>query len=405
MVLNQLVTTPYGKGIVKEIRGIEKNQIVIVPTNWRLANEQKPIFYLNRKDIKPLFEINAIVMTTFGKGKIINIRDEDGVYIIELSQWILATNKSPRLYLNSDSIQSIDNNIKGENDSSAETSPMASLFEQSMKKIGEFKDNGNDFFKNKNIDEAIRCFISALNILRNLASEEFVQSLSNIDKARILEKSIPCQNNLALCYIKTKQWSDCVIFSQNAVALINSIEKQMKLGISEVWRELEESLGITKNEFFVKWKRKSLYYLGRSLMMTKEYSESIPRLKEALSLFSSNNNEDQKLILEYQETLDIAIKLSEIQKKKEKATWAKAFKKNNDTEDISVVSNNTDKPPNNYDHESDEDKDEEDDEEHEDTDVSVSKRTSFPWSYYSIAAVSLTASAALLLLYYNRSRK
>jgi len=45
------IQTPYGEALVRELRDKE-GDIVCIPTNWRLAKNCEPVFYLNRKDVK-----------------------------------------------------------------------------------------------------------------------------------------------------------------------------------------------------------------------------------------------------------------------------------------------------------------------------------------------------------------
>jgi hypothetical protein len=102
-MIDQEVICPYGKGFVKDIR--EKDGIVIVePSTWILANKKPPVFYLNPKDLKPLYHIGETITCAFGNGKILDIR-QDGIYVVQLDHWLLATGKSPTLYLNQSSIK------------------------------------------------------------------------------------------------------------------------------------------------------------------------------------------------------------------------------------------------------------------------------------------------------------
>jgi hypothetical protein len=93
--VGQIVSTPYGCGKVIENR---INDLVIHPINWVMAAGQKPIFYIKKSDATPLFNAGDLVSTQYGKGKIESIREEDGVHIVTLDNWLLV-NGSPTLYL------------------------------------------------------------------------------------------------------------------------------------------------------------------------------------------------------------------------------------------------------------------------------------------------------------------
>lgn len=103
MFVGQKVITPYGEGVVLEIRLGDK--IVVQPTTWNLANNQRPTFYMNPNDVKPYFSVGDKVSSAFGSGKIVNYRNDDDIYIITLDNWQLADGKSPTLYLNEQSFK------------------------------------------------------------------------------------------------------------------------------------------------------------------------------------------------------------------------------------------------------------------------------------------------------------
>lgn len=116
MFVNQTVVTPYGVGKVLEVKADGK--IVVQPTNWFLANNQTPTFYMNPNDVKPFYALNEKVVCSFGVGTIIDCRDVDGIYVVTLDNWKLANDKSPTLYLNE---QSLKKYTKGSTESKAES--------------------------------------------------------------------------------------------------------------------------------------------------------------------------------------------------------------------------------------------------------------------------------------------
>ena len=105
----KLVVTPYGKGLVvrsrqngtgvKEIELIDWNEStrkvsahLIGSSSSSSNNKQKRSNMLysltNFPSIKP--EIGSDVITTFGRGKVIELRDDDDVIVVRLSSWRLA---------------------------------------------------------------------------------------------------------------------------------------------------------------------------------------------------------------------------------------------------------------------------------------------------------------------------
>jgi hypothetical protein len=99
-VVGRDVVTPYGKGAVKSVKD---NIFIVEPKKWVLANGKAPLFYMNQKDVKILFLVGDEINCTFGNGRIKEIRvSEDSntcVFVVTLSNWILANGKSPILYL------------------------------------------------------------------------------------------------------------------------------------------------------------------------------------------------------------------------------------------------------------------------------------------------------------------
>ena len=70
---------------------------------WRMIKSQ--FFFMNPKDVKPLF--GDLVSSVFGTGKIIDIRENDGIYVITAMNWLLADGKSPTFFMNDDSFKKL----------------------------------------------------------------------------------------------------------------------------------------------------------------------------------------------------------------------------------------------------------------------------------------------------------
>ena len=94
--LGNLVKTPYGEGIVVDFR---RQQLVVEPTTWKMAGGQKPTFYMNPADVRPVFRVGDAVRTVYGPGEIVKIRESDGFYVVHMRDWKLASGQSPVLYL------------------------------------------------------------------------------------------------------------------------------------------------------------------------------------------------------------------------------------------------------------------------------------------------------------------
>jgi hypothetical protein len=158
------VETPYGHGVLKNVR--ESDGLYIVePKTWKLANNKPPIFYLNPKDVKQILNVGDYVQSIFGKGIIQGIRD-DCIFVVTLFNWKLANDKSPTLFLNESSLTRIE--IVKE----PETVPLNPLeqitksIEESLNKSQLLKSEAASLYKKKDYSEARLKYFDALSCLR-----------------------------------------------------------------------------------------------------------------------------------------------------------------------------------------------------------------------------------------------
>lgn len=163
VAIHQKVKTPYGTAIVEkiDIRTNDRAEKYLVyvarPTSWKLANNLAPRFYLNPNDVKPFFQVGDEITTVFGAGKIINHRDEDNIYIVQLDNWKLATGKSPTLYLNQDAIAHA---IKKEKINEQFS------FDVLYKKATEAKEKAKTLYQEKKFFEAKVEYAKALEVIK-----------------------------------------------------------------------------------------------------------------------------------------------------------------------------------------------------------------------------------------------
>ena len=151
--VNQTVVTPYGKGTVQAVN----DHIVVIPSDWTLANNQKPTFSMNPNSVKPYFEPGSEVECSFGIALVNSIRDEDGIYVISPSNWVLADGKKPTLYLNEQSLtKRLNEKPKKKQITFTETYPRAL----------EAKAQAKELFQVKKYTEAKIKYLEALEIMR-----------------------------------------------------------------------------------------------------------------------------------------------------------------------------------------------------------------------------------------------
>lgn len=313
LFVGQLVSTPYGDGLVLQILD---SKVVVQPMTWIMAQNQRPTFYMNSKDVQPLFNVGSPIQSVYGRGTITALRDIDRMYVITLDNWKLADGKSPTLYLNSTSFSK----VKTESLVVADTvSASEKQFNLDLATAIEFKSEATALFKNGDIVTARLKYMSALETLQKAKD-----GLSNKQKSSLFEHTVTCSNNVAVCSMRLKEYVHSISFASNALVLIHSLEKNIPAG--QVWQCLLDN-GITLDKLRKEWKKKALFCIGKSELNRQNYQEAIDRFEEALVLLvgdealATQTKELRALLADAQSK-----KLSE--KKKEKATWSKAFRKN-----------------------------------------------------------------------------
>lgn len=158
--LKQTVTTPYGEGVVQEIRSTD-DRIVIRPLHWSLANNQTPTFYMNSADVHPLYKPGTPIKCSFGNGVIDSIREIDGIYIISLTNWSLADGKSPKLYLNESSFSKAESQ---QNNTAGGKSQIS--FQDAHERSMLTKAQAKEYFQGKKFTDAKIKYLETLEIMR-----------------------------------------------------------------------------------------------------------------------------------------------------------------------------------------------------------------------------------------------
>jgi len=165
----------------------------------------------------------------------------------------------------------------------------------------------------------------------------------------LFEQTVACNNNVALCCISTEDYVNCVAFATNvkifasfcclfpfsfiftqysfplqqSLLLIRSLEKNIP--DSMIWMCLQGN-GVTMEQLQRQWKRKALYYIGKAQLKRKNYQEAVVHLEEAYNLIADDASL-AKQVAELKALLADAKARLNKENKREKDTWAKAFKK------------------------------------------------------------------------------
>jgi tetratricopeptide (TPR) repeat protein len=387
-----VVNTPYGECTVTSVReGSDEvtRKVLCTPTKWQLADysSSQPRFYLSPKDVvkRLLSPGDAIISTYGGKGKIVETRPLH--YVVTLNNWIMADGKSPMCYLQHNAVKLDTIEQEKETEKKLKLAKCRDLLDLTVN----CKETAAILFKKKDYDGAKKSYLEALGTLNKMGTE-----LSDSLRAEVLEHTIPCHNNVALCSMKLKQYEDAITYANNGVLLVDAIDNQICSGagaihggktgndrkLSLVWLAFKKR-NMSYTKLIKDWKKKSLFYKGKAYYLAKDYDNAIDDLALALAVLNTpiegsvgwalahcdgNNDavdklidhdlylstttnsdgtttigkpnkvkvehspEQQKQIKEILDLLQKAKNEKKISEKKEKQTWSRAFAKTADSE-------------------------------------------------------------------------
>ena len=179
---NQKVTTPYGDGIYL---GLSDNPDIlkVQPTGWTMARETKPTFFLNPKDVKPVYVVGTHVFLTYGEGIIIEFREADNMYIVELLNWKLAQGQSPSLYLQESSLSTVPVIIMKEQSTILEDIPKPpgpSYADTCITNAIVIKEEAGTFYKKMDYQTAKEKYLKALEAIQVHQFSKMLAQVSSI---------------------------------------------------------------------------------------------------------------------------------------------------------------------------------------------------------------------------------
>ena len=283
--------TPYGECVVDSVRETPFRSVLCTPVEWKLADysSSQPRFFLNPRDVrKKLLVPGDLVKCAYGgAGKIVEVRQSH--YVVTLDNWQLADGKSPVLYLMHSAVT-----VDAEAQKAAELHKRKRAQWNNLLTIAvSNKDKAAGLFKKKDFDGAKKAYLDALSALNNLGTE-----LPDSFRAEVLEHTIPCHNNIALCSMKNRQYDEAIAYANNGVMLVDALDGQITKGagaahggsgerkLSMVWMAFKRR-GMTYEKLIRDWKKKSLFYKGKAAYLAKDYNQAIENLAMALAVLNT----------------------------------------------------------------------------------------------------------------------
>jgi hypothetical protein len=110
------------------------------------------------------------------------------------------------------------------------------------------------------------------------------------------------------------------------MVLIAAVEGTKPKG--EFWKKMVEN-GVSEEKLLRDWKKKSLYCLGKAELARKNYTQAVEHLEAALKILSNYNDDGSAANMkDFRSLIAKAKHLKAEEVRKEKSTWATAFRKN-----------------------------------------------------------------------------
>lgn len=262
----KLVETPYGKGLVlrtrKHLDGVQEVELL----DWKVANNTGPhrpaTLYTSSKlaSVKPASGDD--VLTIYGRGQILELRDNDQAVVL-LSSWRLAGRSRVKCYLSLSSLSVV---------------RPKKLFEMDVYERVEhgqkLKKEATEFFQRKEYEKALNVYSHAVDAVRYVQHK---RDSSNEVRADLLVLMITCSNNAGTCCTKLQKWDDSIKLAKSALVLIEALEEKKGKKIHTFLNQE----GVSDIKIFGEWKVKSYIITARSLSEKGDSSEAIEVLKKA----------------------------------------------------------------------------------------------------------------------------
>lgn len=251
----RIVNTPYGKGIVIRTRKnnavqqksasmheielvgrmIDSREKVPSPTSKKPQMLYTPIKF---PSVSPV--VGSDVLTKWGRGKVKEIRDDDGkTHVVKLSSWRLANRSSVFCYVSARECEVVKPRRIYDMD----------VFEK-VEHANELKQQATAKFKNKDYHGALELFAGAVDAVRYV--QHGLNSTNEL-RADLIVVMITCSNNAALCSSKKEDWERAAKFGQNALVLIEALEEK---GSESKIKKVLNNDGIGDSQLFGSWKVK-----------------------------------------------------------------------------------------------------------------------------------------------------
>ena len=324
----RIVITPYGKAtIVRTLRhgngDIKMQELEL--TDWvkpspsspgshasSSSGPQKPsMLYSPTKFPSVKAQVGCEVLTIYGRGRVVEIREDDSIVVVRISSWRLAGRSLVTAYLSPETVEVV----------RPKTLYEMSIVER-IERAQELKQQATKKFSAKEYQEALVLYAKAVDAVRYV---QHSQETSNEARADLLVVMITCCNNAATCCSQLQNWDKAINFAQNALVLIEALEE--KRPTSKICALLNRD-GYLDSQLFGTWKVKSCLVIGRGEAEKHQTQKAIDTLKKALEVFveykSESDSNYQQLVGQEKQVRKLFVKCkdrlkAEVQREKKAA--------------------------------------------------------------------------------------
>jgi hypothetical protein len=247
-----LVETPFGRGVVIRTRNNDSHSgetvREIALTDWRQPGDttkettiNKPhMLYSTQKYPSVAAAVGSDVLTQWGRGKVIEIRDDgQRTHVVRLSSWRLAGRSTVKCFVAAQNIQVL--------------RPLRiydmNVFEK-VEHANELKKQATAKFAAKQYAAALELYAKAVDAVRYI---QHGPESSNELRADLVVVMVTCSNNSGTCCLQLKDWEHASKYGINALALVDALEK--KKDSSKILKIMNKD-GISDSKLFGAWKVK-----------------------------------------------------------------------------------------------------------------------------------------------------
>jgi len=323
----EMVQTPYGRGMVIRTRPTENTsastreiELLEWSSSSKSSQSRKPAMLYSSAEfptIPPV--VGDDVMTSYGRGRVIDIRDGNGgcSFVVLISSWRLAGRSRVTCYLSPEAVRVVRPH---------------KIYEMSVHEkvehAQELKQQAAHKFARKDYNDALKLYAEAVDAVRYIQHKK---DSTNEVRADLLVVMITCCNNAATCCLHLKFCDRAQKFGKNALVLIDALYE--KKGNSRIHQVILRD-GVKDSQLFGTWKIKSYLVIAKGLMEKHETDNALINLKKALKVVERYRKVDdpniKQIQLQDKEIRKLVVSCKERQKadrKKEKERAQAMFAK------------------------------------------------------------------------------